>query len=173
MAARKARRPAADKAARRPSAVSHAGEQRGREAKPHKLELQDLRFHPLAELFPLIEGADFDELVADVRAHGVRKPIWLYEEKILDGRNRHRAAAEVGVPCPMRPYEGDDPVGFVISLNLKRRHLSESQRAMVAAKLATLRSGDNQYSEGLPIGRSSELLNVSERTIARAREVRE
>jgi hypothetical protein len=44
---------------------------------------------------------------------------------------------------------------------------------MVAAKLATLKLGDNQHSEGLPIGRSSELLNVGERTVARAREVQE
>ena len=42
---------------------------------------------------------------------------------------------------------------------------------MVAAKLATLKLGDNQHSEGLPIGRSSELLNVGERSVARAREV--
>jgi hypothetical protein len=135
---------------------------------------QALSFHPLADLFPLMEGADFEELVADVRAaHGLREPIWIYQGKILDGRNRYRAAAEAGVPCPTRIYDGDDPIGFVVSLNLKRRHLSESQRAMVAAKLATLRAGDNQYSEGLPIGRSSELLNVSARTVARARDVRE
>jgi N6-adenosine-specific RNA methylase IME4 len=44
---------------------------------------------------------------------------------------------------------------------------------MVAAKLATLKLGDNQHSEGLPIGRGSELLNVGERTVARAREVQE
>jgi hypothetical protein len=53
-----------------------------------------------------------------------------------------------------------DPLSYVVSLNLRRRHLSESQRAMVAAKLATLKLGDNQHSEGLPIGRRSELLNV-------------
>jgi N6-adenosine-specific RNA methylase IME4 len=130
-------------------------------------------FHPLANIFPLLEGAEFDELVADVRAHGVREPIWVYKEKILDGRNRNRAAAVAGRSVPERFYEGDDPVGFVVSLNLKRRHLSTSQRAMVADKLATLKLGDNQHSEGLPIGRGSELLNVGERTVARAREVRE
>src|SRR5262249_5566987 len=54
---------------------------------------------------------------------------------------------------------------------LRRRHMNESQRAMVAAKLATLKLGDNQHSEGLPIGRGSELLNVGERSVARAREV--
>jgi len=134
---------------------------------------ETLPFHPLADLFPLIEGAEFDELVADVRAYGVREPIWIYQGKVLDGRNRHRAAQGAGVPCPVRTYDGDDPVGFVISLNLKRRHLSESQRAMVAAKLATFKLGDNQHSEGLPIGRASELLNVSERSAARAREVHE
>src|SRR3954453_15263064 len=56
-----------------------------------------LTFHPLADLFPLLEGGDFDELDADVRAHGVRESIWTYEEKILDGRSRHRAAAVAAV----------------------------------------------------------------------------
>src|SRR4051794_1814510 len=94
-------------------------------------------FHPLADIFPLMEGADCEELVADVRAHGVREP-WLYQGEILDGRNRYLAAIAAGVPCPTRIYEGDDPVGFVISLNLKRRHLDTSQRAMIAAKLANM-----------------------------------
>jgi hypothetical protein len=136
-------------------------------------QTEHLVAHPLANLFPLIDGAEFDDLADDIRQHGVREAIWLYEDKILDGRNRYAAAQAVGVDCPMQPYEGNDPVGFVISLNLKRRHLSESQRAMVAAKLASLKLGDNQHSEGLPIGRSSELLNVGARSVARAREVRE
>src|SRR5262249_36586460 len=70
-------------------------------------------------------------------------------------------------------YLGDDPLSYVISANLRRRHLDESQRALVAARLATLKVGDNQHSEGLPIGRGSELLNVGERSVARAREVLE
>src|SRR5262245_27085543 len=101
--------------------------------------LPALQFHPLADLLPLLEGLDFEELVADVRAHGVREPVWIHDSRILDGRNRYRAAQAADVECPTRTYDGDDPVGFVISLNLKRRHLSESQRAMVAAKLANLK----------------------------------
>lgn len=100
------------------------------------------QYHRLSQLFPLLEGGEFDELVEDVRRHGVREAIWLYEEKILDGRNRQRAAAVAGFPCPTRTYDGDDPLGFVISLNLKRRHLDTSQRAMVAARLANMRQGE-------------------------------
>jgi hypothetical protein len=59
---------------------------------------QVLPFHPLADLFPLIDGAEFDELVADLRAHGVREPIWLYQNKIFDGRNRWLASQAAGRP---------------------------------------------------------------------------
>lgn len=73
----------------------------------------------------------------------------------------------------MRDYEGDDPVGFVVSLNLHRRHLDESQRAMVAGKIATLAQGSNQHA---PIGAPSQdnaadMLNVGRRSVQRAREV--
>jgi hypothetical protein len=66
-------------------------------------------------------------------------------------------------------YAGDDPVGFIINRHIDRGPLSESQRAMAAARAANLQLGDNQYSQGLPIGRAAELLNVSPRSIARAK----
>src|SRR5262245_11513701 len=106
-----------------------------------------LPYHPLAKLFPLLEGAEFADLVEDVRQHGVREPIVLYENAILDGRNRYRAALEAGVDCPGEAYEGDDPLAFVVSLNLKRRHLDESQRAWVAAQIAKLPRGANQHAQ--------------------------
>ncbi len=132
-----------------------------------------LDFHPLASLFPMIEGEEFAELVADVRKHGVREPIVIYQNKILDGRNRYRAAIAAGVEARLIEYDGDDPLAYVISLNLKRRHLDELQRAMVAARIATLRRGANQHS---PIGETSQadaaaMLNVGKRTVERAREV--
>jgi ParB-like chromosome segregation protein Spo0J len=50
--------------------------------------------HPIAELLPLMEGAAFEELVTDIKAHGLHNPVTLYETKILDGRNRERACEE-------------------------------------------------------------------------------
>jgi N6-adenosine-specific RNA methylase IME4 len=133
-------------------------------------------FHPLSEIFPLMEGEPFDDLVADIQAHGVREPIWLYEKQILDGRNRYLASMVAGVDCPVRDYAGDDPAAFIVSLNLKRRHLDEGQRAMVAAKLATMRQGAR--TDLSPIGEMSQqqaadLLNVGKRSVERAQVVRD
>ena len=111
-----------------------------------------IEFHPLSQLFPLIEGQEFEDLVADIREYGVREPIWICDGQIIDGRNRYRASTVAAVDCPMREYTGDDPAAFVVSLNLKRRHLTESQRAMVAAKLANLdrgRPSENPSIEGI------------------------
>jgi N6-adenosine-specific RNA methylase IME4/ParB-like chromosome segregation protein Spo0J len=135
-----------------------------------------LRFHDLANIFPLIEGAEFDALVADIKAQGLHEPIWLYQGKILDGRNRYRACMAAGIECRSVPYIGNDPVSFVISKNLHRRHLNESQRAMVAAKLATMAQGAR--TDLSPIGEKSQaeaaqLLNVGKRSVERAKEVRE
>jgi phage N-6-adenine-methyltransferase len=129
--------------------------------------------HPLAALFPILEGEAYRSLMDDIREHGVREPVVMLDGKVLDGRNRYLAARECGADVPLIDFDGTDPLAFVVSLNLKRRHLAEGQRAMVAAKIANLPIGANQHSEGLPIGRASELLNVGERSIARAREVQE
>jgi N6-adenosine-specific RNA methylase IME4/ParB-like chromosome segregation protein Spo0J len=134
-------------------------------------KMSTLEFHTLASLFPLLGGTDFDELVADIRAYGLREPIVVYEDKVLDGRNRLRACTAAGVEPTFTAYTGDDPVAYVVSLNLRRRHLDESQRAMVAAKLATLKLGDNQHSEGPSIEGASRLLNISHASVERAKAV--
>src|SRR5215510_11156153 len=100
-----------------------------------------LTFHPLANMFPLLEGEEFDALVTDIETSGLCEAIWLYEDQILDERNRYRACQVLGHKCATRPYTGDDPLSFVLSMNLRRQHLDESQRAMIAARLATMRQG--------------------------------
>ena len=141
---------------------------------PTKEQENELEYHPVANAFPLLEGDEFAELVADVKAHGVSEPIWLYEGKILDGRNRHRAAQAAGVACPTRTYDGDDPVAFIVSKNLLRRHLSESQRAMIADSLAVLKLGSNQHAsiEAPSQDDAAKLFNVSRTSVQRARAVR-
>jgi N6-adenosine-specific RNA methylase IME4 len=68
--------------------------------------MNTLEFHPLAAIFPLIEGPDFDELVTDIRAHGLHEPIVVFEDKVLDGRNRLRACQAAGVEPTFTVYTG-------------------------------------------------------------------
>ena len=135
--------------------------------------------HPVAEAFPIMAGADFDRLVEDIRRHGLREAIWLDGEgRILDGRNRDRACRLAAVPPAYRVYDGGDPTAFIVSLNLHRRHLSESQRAMVAARLVNIRHGDvgrkREALEGqICLSNASDLLNISSGSIKNARKVRD
>jgi N6-adenosine-specific RNA methylase IME4 len=97
-------------------------------------------FHPVADLFPLLAGDEYDGLVADVRANGLLEPIWLHPDgRVVDGRNRYRACADAGVEPRFRTWAGEGSlVEFVVSLNLHRRHLSSSQRAMAALDAESL-----------------------------------
>lgn len=101
-----------------------------------------LQFHPFADLFPLMEGAEFDELVADIKANGQHEPIVTYEGMILDGRNRYRACLAAGrkpvtvTLVPDKPiFKAFDPVAFIISKNIHRRHLTAEQKRELIAKL--------------------------------------
>ncbi len=134
-----------------------------------------MKFHPLSELFPLMQGREFDELVADIKAHGLREPITTLDGMILDGRNRWRACEAAGREPFFETFRGEDPLAWVVSLNLHRRHLDESQRAMVAAKLANLGEGrpaETASIEAVSQPRAAELLNVSRAAVQRAVKVK-
>ena len=107
--------------------------------------MKKLEFHEIANAFPLMEGDEFSELRADVKEHGVREQGVMLDGKILDGRNRYRAALAAKVYMPFRNFDpridGESAMAFVVSANLRRRHLDPSQRAMAAAKIANLENG--------------------------------
>ena len=98
---------------------------------------QALEFHPLADLFPLMIGNEFGELVADIKANGLREKITLYKGKILDGRNRYRACRGADVKVETDDFEGDETCAraFVISKNIHRRHLTGKQKHEIVEKL--------------------------------------
>ena len=105
---------------------------------------------------------EFETLVADIRKNGLREPIWLHQDgRVLDGRNRYRACGRAGVEPRFQTYIGPDDsiLAFVVSLNLHRHHLNESQRAMVVVLDAPVREHsrkpDEFYEivEGLCVGR--------------------
>jgi len=66
---------------------------------------------------------------------------------------------------------------FVVSLNLHRRHLNESQRAMVADRLTTLQRGRSETNASIDAfvtqPQAAKMLNVARESVQRARKVRE
>lgn len=127
-------------------------------------------YHEYANLFPMMSPAELKQLCDDMRANGYdhTAPIVIYEGKILDGRNRELAADTVGITADYVEFDGDDPLAFVIRHNLHRRHLNETQRAVIASKIANipkhLHRDDMQICTSQP--EAAAMLNVSPRTVA-------
>jgi len=114
-------------------------------------KIPELTLHRLCELIPPCTEEEFKELKEDIRKNGLQVPIKLFENKILDGRSRYQACLElekVGhlVEFKPEPFTGTnkEALAYVISMNVKRRHLSASQRSMIAAELVTTTLGGDR-----------------------------
>lgn len=136
--------------------------------------------HPAATLFPMMGENEYQSMKQDIAENGQQDPIIFWCDQILDGRNRLRACTELGVePRFLELDKTSDPWKYVISHNLHRRHLTTSQRAAVAGKLATLKHGDNQHTkedgQNCPssIEDAANALNVSPRSVKSAKKVQE
>ena len=132
-----------------------------------------LPVHDLCAIFPDIDGKEFEELVEDIKDNGQLEKIETYEGLVIDGKNRQRACVSAGVTPEYSEWSPPDGVsdGEVVlalrqhikSRNLKRRHLSATERAFLGAKLRKL--------EGMTIGAAASELKVSPRLVTFASDV--
>ncbi|BCJ90021.1 hypothetical protein IZ6_07560 [Terrihabitans soli] len=164
-------------------------------------------FHPIANCFRMIEGTARAKFDFDVARHGLREDIVIHEGMILDGRNRYVAAVASGLIKPTDDFchrdsdgkpktykppfveydvrrEGD-PVAWVFSKNIARRHMDESELAMAGARLANMRQGErtdlqpaaaDDAEPSAPVqkvsqAQAAEIVGVSTRSVASAAKV--
>lgn len=109
-------------------------------ALPPSLQVEASMFsgnvHPVAALFPMMTDEELDDLAADIKANGLVHPIVIDEEgQIIDGRNRLEACRRADAPVEFIEIpKTADPVAFILSANVNRRHLNKGQQAMAVAK---------------------------------------
>jgi hypothetical protein len=91
--------------------------------------------HPAAAVFPMLPDDELDALAADITEHGLRYPLIVKDEHLIDGRNRREACRRAGIEPQVAELNGDDPVAYIVSTNINRRNMTRGQRAMALAKL--------------------------------------
>lgn len=139
---------------------------------------EDIKLHPIASVFPAMGTDEFEQLKEDIAKRGQLQPIALWRGLVIDGRHRLQACIELEREPDFYDLDDDaDPIAYAMSCNLHRRHLTTSQRSMVAAKLATLKRGEAgngrkvDGSNDLSTEQAATMLNVSEPTVKRAKQV--
>ena len=138
-----------------------------------------MKWHPYANLFPMLEEPELQELADDIAANGQHHPVIIDDKGlILDGRNRAAACALAQVERSTKVFKGDDAekLAFVLSVNLHRRHLDTAQRAMVAEKLASLKQGEKKADSEIPLSQPTQaevakMFNVSVNSVKQARKI--
>lgn len=138
-----------------------------------------VEIHDAANLFPMMSAEEFRGLVEDIRENGQLEPVVFWKDQLIDGRNRWKACQELGIDVLTSEVDDEtDPLKWVVSHNLHRRHLNESQRAMVATKYATLKHGQagngrkvETSKDVSTIDAAAKLLNVSTASVDRAKKV--
>lgn len=111
---------------------------------------EEMKWHPAANIFPMMEEKELTELSEDIKANGQQEPCLICDGMVIDGRNRWMACLISDIKAKTKVVSPEDPVGFVLSLNLHRRHLTPSQRSMCAARARELfdKQAKERMSEG-------------------------
>jgi ParB-like nuclease domain len=134
--------------------------------------------HPACLLLPAMSEAEFKQLVEDIRNNGQRHSIITDSaDIILDGRHRWRACQELSLEPRVEVFHGTEAekIALVISANIHRRHLTDKQRAHIAADLATMgRGGDRSKPPvgGMTTAKAAELTHSPKRSVERAKKIK-
>jgi hypothetical protein len=128
---------------------------------------ENIPFHPFADIFPMMDEAALAELAADIKAESQREPIHLWQDQIIDGRNRYKACKLAGVEPVIKRIEfpggEQEALAYVVSRNLKRRHLNAPQRTEVIRRLRELSQWRDASNREI-----ARQIGVSEPTVRRA-----
>lgn len=133
-----------------------------------------LKQHPLSAAFPSMPDAEIEALAIDIEKNGQREKAVMYEGMVLDGWHRYLACEKADLPFHAEEFDGEDPIAFVLSHNLHRRHLTGSQRAAAVVKATSWRANGHNKSTSAPgadltAKELADKAEVSERTIEHAK----
>ena len=132
-----------------------------------------VKYHPIADVWPMMQEDQLQELAADIKKNGLIQPVWLYQGMILDGRNRWAACKIAGVDPKTKEYTGDEPTCFAVSLNDRRRHMNKGSLAAVAAELEPFFAEDARRRYEATVGRPKKSVAILPQVIERQPKARE
>src|SRR4051794_30389308 len=143
-----------------------------------------MQVHAAAELLPPLEPGQFVELVEDIQKNGLLNPVVFYkdddgDEVLVDGRNRLDAMEQLSLLSTVDgeiavqgypdgawkredPRAKDDPFGYVIGANIRRRHLTADQKSELIQTIIKLDPSKSNRQIG-------EIVNSDHKTIGAAR----
>ena len=124
-----------------------------------------MKIHEFANIFPLMNAKEFEELKEDIKENSLLESIITFKGKILDGRNRYNVCKELKINPTFKEYKGKNALSYVLSTNLKRRQLNDSQKAIVGLRYK------KYYAKLYPQGKHHGELVHSERSSNRAGKV--
>lgn len=137
----------------------------------------ELEVHPAADAFPRMDAGVYKAFADHVRQNGLQQPIKLLGGRVLDGRDRLRACKETGTSPKFENLPDDtDAYRYVAGSNLERKHWNDSQRGLIASRLATLSRGHQESNapiDALSQFEAAELMRVGRVTVQHARKVDE
>lgn len=113
--------------------------------------------HPYCLAIPEMTEQEYQDLKGDISGSGLLEPIVLFDGMILDGRHRYRACVELGIEPWFKEFDGPDSLlDYVVSINLRRRHLTDGQKAMAWDDLCTLERGRPKGKSTVALGQDKE-----------------